>query len=253
LNEGPTVGEVINKAKDFVDRVIVVDGHSSDDTSHVALKLGVEVLSQEGKGKGMALRTAFSKIDEDIFVTIDGDANYDASEINSLIMPIIEGEADMVVGSRLNGKMEEGAITGFHKIGNHVFNAMINILNGSHISDSQSGFRAIDGGWARSLGLGTEGFEIETEITIRALRKGMRVKEVPITYTKRIGTPSKLSGFGAGYRIVKTILRCSLNSTARSNSTAPDNHRPRTESDRNPQQNPKTINNKGAPKPSQLA
>ncbi len=211
LNEAPTVGEVICKARDLVDRVIVVDGHSKDDTSKVALKFGVEVLPQEGTGKGMALRTAFSKIDEGIYVIIDGDATYDASEINSLVQPIIEGEADMVVGSRLDGKMEEGAINGFHKFGNHAFNSMINILNGSHISDSQSGFRAIDGRWVKSLGLDTEGFEIETEITIRAIKKGMRVKEVPITYRRRNGTPSKLSGFGAGFRIAKTVLRCSLN------------------------------------------
>ena len=211
LNEAPTVGEVIQKAKHYVDRVIVVDGHSSDNTSEVAMKCGVEVLPQEGKGKGMALRTAFSKIDGGIYVTIDGDATYDASEIYSLVLPIIKGEADMVVGSRLDGKMEEGSITGFHQFGNHAFNAMINILNGSRITDSQSGFRAIDGMWVRSLGLDTEGFEIETEITIRAIRKGMRVKEVPITYRKRNGTRSKLSGVGAGYRIFKTILRCSLN------------------------------------------
>ena len=211
LNEAPTVGEVIQKVKNHVDRVIVVDGYSSDDTSQVALKHGAEVLAQEGKGKGMALRTAFSKIDEDVYVTIDGDATYDASEIDTLVMPIINGEADMVVGSRLNGKMEEGAITRFHKLGNHAFNAMINILNGSRISDSQSGFRAIDGRCVRSLELDSEGFEIETEITIKALRKGMRVKEVPITYKKRNGTPSKLSGFRSGYRITKTILRCSLN------------------------------------------
>jgi glycosyltransferase involved in cell wall biosynthesis len=159
----------------------------------------------------MALRTAFSKIDEDIYVTIDGDATYDATEIDSLVQPIIKDEADMVVGSRLDGKMEEGAITGFHQFGNHAFNAMINILNGSRISDSQSGFRAIDGRWVGSLGLHTKGFEIETEITIRAIKKGMRVKEVPITYRKRNGTPSKLSGFKAGFTIANTILRCSLN------------------------------------------
>jgi len=211
LNEGPTVGEVIDKARNYVDRVVVVDGHSSDDTSEVATKLGVEVLPQEGKGKGMALRTALSKIEEDVYVIIDGDATYDATEIESLIQPILLGEADMVVGSRLDGKMEEGAITGFHQLGNHAFNAMINVLNGSRISDSQSGFRAIDGRWVRSLGLDSKGFEIETEITIKALRKGMRVKEVPITYKKRNGTPSKLGGFKSGYRIVKTILRCSLN------------------------------------------
>jgi dolichol-phosphate mannosyltransferase len=210
LNEAPTVGQVIRKAKIFADRVIVVDGHSSDDTSLVANSLGAEVLIQEGKGKGMALRTAFDKIDEDIYVTIDGDATYDASEISSLVSPILKGEADMVIGSRLTGNMEEGAITRFHKIGNRVFNIMINVLNKSHISDSQSGFRAINGKCVKCFGLRAQSFEIETEMTIQAMKMGMRVKEVPITYRKRTGSPSKLSGFRAGYRIVKTILRCSL-------------------------------------------
>jgi len=210
LNEGPTVGEVIDRARNYVDRVVVVDGNSSDDTPKVAMELGVEVLPQEGKGKGMALRTAFDKIDEDIYITIDGDATYDAAEIDSLIQPILMGEADMVVGSRLDGKMEDGAITSFHQLGNHAFNAMINVLNGSRISDSQSGFRAIDGKWAKCFRLQARGFEVETEMTIQAIKMGMRVKEVPITYRKRTGSPSKLSGFGAGYRIVKTILRCSL-------------------------------------------
>jgi dolichol-phosphate mannosyltransferase len=211
LNEAPTVGQVIRKARIFADRVIVVDGHSSDDTLLISNRLGAEVLLQEGKGKGMALRTAFDKIDEDIYVTIDGDATYDVAEISLLVSPMLRGEADMVVGSRLAGNMEEGAITGFHQFGNHAFNIMINALNGSHISDSQSGFRAIDGKWAKCFRLQAQSFEVETEMTIQALKMGMRVKEVPITYKKRTGSPSKLSGIGAGYRIVKTILRCSLN------------------------------------------
>ena len=215
LNEAPTIAQVILEAGLFVDRVVVVDGHSSDDTGIVAKRFGAEVLLQEGRGKGMALRTAFDRIEEDIYVIIDGDATYDASEIGSLVSPIMRGEADMVVGSRLTGNMEEGAITGFHKLGNWAFNIMINVLNRSHISDSQSGFRAIDGKWARSFRLQAQGFEVETEMTIQAMKMGMRVKEVPITYRKRTGSPSKLSGFGAGYRIVKTILRCSLSKATR--------------------------------------
>jgi glycosyltransferase involved in cell wall biosynthesis len=210
LNEAPTIAQVIQKARIFADRVVVVDGHSSDDTGIVAERFGAEVLLQEGRGKGKALRTAFDRIEEDIYVIIDGDATYDATEISYLVSPIMRGEADMVVGSRLTGNMEEGAITSFHKIGNWAFNIMINILNSSHISDSQSGFRAIDGRWARSFRLQAQGFEVETEMTIQAMKMGMRVKEVPISYRKRMGSPSKLSGFGAGYRIVKTILRCSL-------------------------------------------
>ncbi len=210
LNEGPTVGEVILKAKKLVDKVVVVDGHSDDETPDMAKIHGAEVLVQKGSGKGMAIQTAFQTVDQDILVIIDGDATYDASEIDSLIQPILQDEADMVVGSRLTGKMEEGAMTSFHRLGNHGFNVLINLLTGSHISDSQSGFRAIKGVWARSLRLASTSFEIETEITMRAIQHGLRIIEVPVTYRKRVNTVSKLSGFRAGWRILKTIIRCSL-------------------------------------------
>ena len=208
LNEGPTVGEVILKAKNLVDRVVVVNGHSDDETPEMAKIHGAEVIEQEGSGKGMAVRTVFQTVDQDIL--IDGDATYDASEIDSLIQPILRDEADMVVGSRLTGKMEEGAMSSFHRLGNTGFNALINLLTGSHITDSQSGFRAIKGVWARNLKLASISFEIETEITVRALQHGLRVIEVPVTYRKRVNTVSKLSGFKAGWRILKTIIRCSV-------------------------------------------
>ena len=210
LNEGPTVGEVIRKARRLVDKVIVVDGHSDDETPEMAKIHGAEVLVQEGSGKGMAIRTAFQTVEEDILVIIDGDSTYDASEINSLVQPIMRDEADMVVGSRFMGKMEDGAMNSFHRLGNNGFNALINLLTGSHITDSQSGFRAIKGAWARSLNLVSMGFEIETEITMKALRQGLRITEIPISYKKRVNTTSKLRGFKAGWKILKTITRCSL-------------------------------------------
>jgi glycosyltransferase involved in cell wall biosynthesis len=210
LNEGPSVGEVIRKARKLVDKVVVVDGHSDDETPEMAKIYGAEVLVQEGFGKGMAIRTAFKKVDEDILVIIDGDSTYDASEIDSLVQPILRDEADMVVGSRLIGKMEEGAMTSFHRLGNNGFNALINLLTGSHITDSQSGFRVIKGVWARSLSLVSTSFEVETEITMKALKHGLRITEIPISYRKRVKTVSKLSGFRAGWRILKTIIRCSL-------------------------------------------
>jgi len=210
LNEGPTIGEVVRKARNLVDRVVVVDGHSDDETPEMAGIHGADVLVQEGFGKGMAIRTAFQTVNEDIIVIIDGDSTYDASEIYSLVQPILRDEADMVVGSRLMGKMEEGAMTSFHRLGNNGFNALINLLTGSHITDSQSGFRAIKGGWARSLSLVSTSFEIETEITMKALKHGLRITEIPISYRRRVKTVSKLSGFKAGWRILKTIIRCSL-------------------------------------------
>lgn len=206
LNESLTVAEVIKKAQQFADRVIVVDGNSKDDTCKRAIKAGAEVIMQDGKGKGMALRTIFGKIEADIYVIIDGDATYDALEIGNIVKPVLESQADMVVGSRLNGKMEKGSITRTNRLGNELFNFLINLLFGSEISDSQSGFRVMNRMAVKSLNLSSQGFEIETEITVKALKQGLRIKEVPITYTKRRGSPSKLNSFKAGSRILNTIL-----------------------------------------------
>ena len=210
LNESPTIREVINRAYGLTDLTVVVDGNSSDDTINVAKDSGAEILTQEGRGKGMAIQTALEKIDGDIYVIIDGDATYDASEMNEMISPILKDEVDMVIGSRLLGQMEKGAISRTHLLGNRLFNALINLLNHSNITDSQSGFRAVDGRVLKNLRLNSKGFEIETEMTVRALKNGLRVKEVPISYKGRKGTSSKLNGLAAGIRIVRTILRCSF-------------------------------------------
>jgi glycosyltransferase involved in cell wall biosynthesis len=210
LNEGVTVSEVIRKATPFVDHVVVVDGHSQDETCALARKAGSAVIYQEGKGKGMALRTAINQVDADIYVTIDGDATYDAEEMDQLIQPILDGDADMVIGSRLRGKMEHGSISTLNILGNHLFNLLINSLFGGRITDSQSGFRAFRRQGLEGLTLSSQGFEIETELTVKALQRGLTILEIPITYGARRGTPSKLSALSAGSRIVTTILSCSL-------------------------------------------
>jgi glycosyltransferase involved in cell wall biosynthesis len=139
-------------------------------------------------------------------VTIDGDATYDASELVNLVQPIIDGKADMVVGSRLKGCMEPGSISRVNKIGNNLFNFLINNIFNGEISDSQSGFRALSDYAVKQLNLTSHDFEVETEITIKALKAGLRIKEVPIQYSRRRGTKSKLHSFKDGSRILKTIL-----------------------------------------------
>jgi dolichol-phosphate mannosyltransferase len=206
LNEGDTIVEVIRKAQQFTSHVVVVDGHSNDDTCERAKTAGAEILYQEGKGKGWALRTAFSQLNSDIYVTIDGDATYDASELVNLVQPIIDGKADMVVGSRLKGCMEPGSISRVNKIGNNLFNFLINNIFNGEISDSQSGFRALSDYAVKQLNLTSHDFEVETEITIKALKAGLRIKEIPIQYSRRRGTKSKLHSFKDGSRILKTIL-----------------------------------------------
>jgi glycosyltransferase involved in cell wall biosynthesis len=206
LNEGPTISKVIQRAKQLVQRVVIVDGYSDDDTVKTALNSGADVILQDGTGKGMAIRTIFKKISGDVFVIIDGDGTYDPCEMEVLLRPILNDEADMVVGSRLAGNMEKGSITRLNKIGNKLFNWLINYLYKSTITDSQSGYRALNRKAIESLSLTSEGFEIETELTVKALKNNLRVKEIPITYTRRRGSLTKLNAFKAGSKILKTIF-----------------------------------------------
>lgn len=194
------------KAKQFTQRVVVVDGYSEDGTSEMALDAGADVIFQDGKGKGMALRTVFNKVKIDIYVIVDGDATYDVLELENLIRPILKGEADMVVGSRLKGTIEKGSIPAMNKLGNQLFNFLINFFFNGEITDSQSGFRAISRKAIQKISLSSKGFEVETEMTIKALKQGLKIREVPITYTRRRGSPSKLNSFKAGSRILKTII-----------------------------------------------
>jgi glycosyltransferase involved in cell wall biosynthesis len=207
MNEAAAIRKVIKGAKQFTNRVVVVDGHSDDGTVEVAKDAGADVIFQVGgKGKGVALCTSFEKVKGDLYVIIDGDATYDALEMESIVKPILNGEADMVIGSRLKGEMEDGSITQVNKVGNAVFNRLINWLYNGNISDSQSGFRALSRKAVDSLDLSSTGFEIETEMTVKALKKGLKIKEVPITYVKRIATKTKLSSIKDGSKIFKTII-----------------------------------------------
>jgi dolichol-phosphate mannosyltransferase len=200
------VVEVIHKAQQFTPHIVVVDGHSQDDTCEKAELAGANVIYQKGKGKGWALRTAFTQIPGNIYVTIDGDATYDAAELTKLIQPILDDRADMVVGSRLKGCMEPGSISRVNKLGNRLFNFLINYFFNGKITDSQSGFRAITGHAVKQLNLSSNSFEVETEITIKALKAGLRIKEIPINYSRRRGTKTKLNSFKDGSRILKTIF-----------------------------------------------
>jgi glycosyltransferase involved in cell wall biosynthesis len=206
LNERFTVDEVVRKARLFTYRVVVVDGYSEDGTSEIASKAGADILLQDGKGKGMALRTVFDKVKAGVYVIIDGDATYNAMEMENIVQPILDGKADMVVGSRLKGKMEDGSISTMNRIGNRLFNFLINFFFNGEITDSQSGFRAVSRKAVENMNLSSKGFEVETEMTIKALKQGLKIKEVPITYAKRRGSTSKLNSFKAGSKIFKTII-----------------------------------------------
>ncbi|MGI0011362.1 MAG: glycosyltransferase, partial [Nitrosopumilaceae archaeon] len=140
---------------------------------------------------GNAMREAVEYSQADIVVFIDGDGTYSISHLRSVLEPLLKGEADMVVGSRLLGNREEGSISTLNMMGNKLFNKVINIALKSHVTDSLTGYRALRRNVFKDLILFSENFEIEVEMTVEALAKGYRIVEVPINYRKRTNSKTR--------------------------------------------------------------
>jgi glycosyltransferase involved in cell wall biosynthesis len=191
-NEGPTIAEVVTRSRQWASDVVVVDGHSTDRTAAVAQAAGARVLTDHGRGKGDAIRTALSEIGTAITVFLDGDGSHDPDDIPTVVAPIERGDADHVLASRLMGGSSElhGGFDEFFRLAGSAFiTACINWRFGVRLSDSQNGFRAIRTDVLRSLDLRENGTTIEQEILIQALAGGARVVEVPShEYRRRFGT-----------------------------------------------------------------
>lgn len=209
LNEEATVAKVV---KDFrknrkVSEVIVFDGNSADKTGELAKKAGAKVLTQDGKGKGTAVREIFERIDTDIYVLVDGDDTYPADKLDVLMKPVLENRVDMVVGTRINEMSEKGSLSGLHAFGNRIISKTIGLCFGKKLNDVLSGYRVINRRLAKNIVLTSSGFEIETELTIKSLTENYRVVEIPIRYRKRgKKSKSKLNSFGDGRLIFYTIF-----------------------------------------------
>jgi glycosyltransferase (TIGR04182 family) len=186
---------------------LVVDGHSTDATLARAKKAGASVILQSGKGKGQALKEVFEMIDEKYILLIDGDGTYLPSEAIGLLEPVLNGKADHVVGNRLVN-IKGGALNRLNMFGNRIINRFFVLIYRVRLNDILSGYRAFTSEGIRSLDLSMPGFEIESEITIQSVKKGLRIFEVPITYMPRpAGTRTKLHPFRDGLKIVITIFR----------------------------------------------
>jgi len=215
LNEEKTIEELINNIRSCLLpielSILVIDGGSTDRTVDICKRRNVRFLVQKGKGKGNAMREAVEQSEADIVVFIDGDGTYSPSDLGLLLEPLLDGKSDMVVGSRILGKRERGAISIFNTLGNRLFNRAINFAMKSSITDSLSGYRALYKKTFSNLILFSDSFEIEVEITVEALAKGYRVLEVPINYSIRKGSDTKLDPFGDGVKISKTLLFILMN------------------------------------------
>jgi dolichol-phosphate hexosyltransferase len=213
LNEEQTIGEILDKVKGIrlpaYTSTLVIDGGSTDHTLDICKRKNVDVIVQRGKGKGSAMREAVNKIDSDLLVFIDGDGTYPAENMSSLVMPLLEDKADMVVGSRI--KRQKGSVGGFNSVGNKIFNRAINFALGSSVTDSLSGYRTLRRETFNELVLFSDRFEIEVEITVEAIAKGLRILEVPITYGTRTGSKTKLNPLSDGANIARSLLFILMN------------------------------------------
>ncbi|VVB71020.1 Glycosyltransferase AglJ [uncultured archaeon] len=208
LNEEESIESVIREFKALgYENILLVDGHSTDATVEKARAAGARIFLQSGSGKGQALKEVFEQIEEEYILLIDGDGTYSPGEASSLLEPVQKGRADHVVGNRF-GKLQGGALKKLNMIGNKMINRFFALIYGIHLTDILSGYRAFTTEGIRLLDLSTPGFEIESEITIESVKKGLRIAEIPITYKSRpAGTKTKLHPFRDGLKIILTIFR----------------------------------------------
>lgn len=208
FNEELTIGTVIDQFREELPQaqIVVFDNNSTDRTADCALGKGALLIRERRQGKGFVVQSMFREINADIYVMVDGDGTYPASGVHALLEPVLNHEADMVVGSRLNAK-SQSQFRLLNRAGNNLFLWLTRAIFHTHIEDMLSGYRVFDRSIVKQLPLLSGGFEIETELTIKALERGYRVIELPIDLKSRPeGSHSKIRHIHDGVIIIKMIL-----------------------------------------------
>ena len=182
-NEEKNIASIITKLKNITDSIIVCDDGSSDMTSEISKNLGAVVIShKKNMGYGAAIRTIFQKsveLDSDILVTFDADGQHRIDDVNKILQPLKNNEADIVIGSRFLNN--ESKVPNYRKIGIKVITQVTNASLKKKLTDSQSGFRAYNKQALTQISPSEMGMGISTEILIKASSKGLRIVEIPIT------------------------------------------------------------------------
>jgi len=212
LDEEAAIGGVVRAVpKDLVQEVIVVDNGSRDRTGEMAQAAGARVVREPTRGYGAACQAGVKAAEgADLLVFLDGDGSDDPREIPALLRPIVEGRADLVLGSRTLGRSEEGALTTHQRLGNWFVLLLIRLLYGLRLSDLGP-FRVVTASAIRSLEMEHRTYGWPVEMLVKAVKKGYRIVEVPTSCRKRIGR-SKVAGtvrgsLLAGFHLVSTALR----------------------------------------------
>lgn len=208
-NESITIKKVVEDfRRELPDAdIYVYDNNSSDNSGSIAEHAGAIVRQVPQQGKGFVVRKMFREIDADIYVMVDADDTYPADEVHKLIKPVVDGRADMVNGDRLSSTyMTENKRLG-HNFGNTLVCFLIKLLWGQHVRDVMTGYRAFSRHFVKTCPVLSNGFEIETEMTLHTLDKRMSLVEIPVQYRDRPrGSVSKLNTIGDGIRVLKTIF-----------------------------------------------
>jgi glycosyltransferase involved in cell wall biosynthesis len=207
-NEELTVGQVISDLKTLLPEagIYVFDNNSTDKTEQVARESGAIVIKEHRQGKGFVVQSMFNKVAADIYLMVDGDDTYDLSKIYDMISIVKAGAADMVVGNRLE-TYSSRSFRPLHAFGNKLVRDLVNRLFRARLRDIMSGLRVMNRDFVKNINIIASGFEVETEMTIKALKYDFIIKEVDIEYGERpAGSVSKLNTFSDGMLVLKTIF-----------------------------------------------
>lgn len=208
-NEAVTIAKVVDDFRRELPEatIYVYDNNSSDDTADIARAHGAVVRFEPRQGKGNVVRQMFRDIEADCYLMVDGDDTYPAEAAHALCDPILENRADMTVGDRLsNGTYAEENKRAFHGFGNDLVRAMIKWIYGYGFDDVMTGYRAFSRTFIKTFPVLSEGFQIETELSIHAVDRRWRILDVPIVYRDRpAGSESKLDTVGDGIKVIMMI------------------------------------------------
>jgi len=206
-NEEAAIGATIAGFREALPdaAIYVYDNNSRDRTREIAAQAGAIVRTESQQGKGHVVRRMFADVDADVYIMADGDLTYDPKAAPAMVDILLADQLDMVVGTRRHE--EKDAYRGGHVLGNRIFTGLLSGLFGRSFSDIFSGYRVFSRRFVKSFPVLSSGFEIETEMSVHALELRMPVGEVETAYGARPeGSESKLSTYGDGWRILKTIV-----------------------------------------------
>ncbi len=209
-NEEAAIGQAIETSRRAFSGLrleVIVSDSSTDSTPEIARSLGATVVNPPELGYGAAYIYGFRHARGRLMGMADPDGTYDLGELPALLEPLENGSADLVIGSRLKGNIEAGAMPGFKRyFGNPLLTWLLNILFDVGVTDAHCGMRAFTRDAVMAMELRSRGMEFASEMLVEAKRKGLKIKEVPISYHKRLGSPSKLKSLGDGWRHIRYML-----------------------------------------------